>query len=92
MQAIESTLEIHVPGINKIATKRRINPWFDHAVHQLKSKEEQQRKNGSETKLKKTKKYSNVSIKHTRPTFKIKKGKYKGKSFRSKYKLYKGIL
>ena len=38
MQAVESTLEIHAPEVNKIPTKRRINPWFDHAAHQLKSK------------------------------------------------------
>ena len=38
MQAIESTLEMHAPEVDKIATKRRINPCFEHAVHQLKSK------------------------------------------------------
>ena len=71
MQAIESTLEIHAPEVNKIATKRRINPWFDCAAHQLKSKKRPAEKNGSETKLKKTKKNTNKSIIHTRPTFKI---------------------
>ena len=35
---MESTLEIHAPEVNKIATKRRINPLFDHEAHQLKSK------------------------------------------------------
>ena len=60
MQATESTLEIHAPEVNKIASKRRINPWFDHAALPTKIHEKSSReKNGSETKLKKTKKNTN---------------------------------
>ena len=72
MQAVESTQEIHVPEVNKIATKI-INPWFDHAAHQLKSKRRVAGKNSSETKLNQTMKNTNKSIRHTRPTFKITK-------------------
>ena len=38
MQAIESTPEINVPKVNKIAIKRRINPGFDHKSHHIKFK------------------------------------------------------
>ena len=34
VEAVESTLDIHAPEVNKIATRRR-NPWFDHKTHQL---------------------------------------------------------
>ena len=73
MQAIKPTLEIHAPEVSKIVTKRRLNPWFDHAAHQLKSKRRVEGKNASETKLNETKKNTNKSIRHTRPTFKITK-------------------
>ena len=55
IQSIESTLEIHAPKVNKITTKRRISPWLDHEAHQLKSKRRVAEKNGSETKLRQTK-------------------------------------
>ena len=66
-------MEIHAPEVKKVTTKRRINLWFDHAAYHLKPREEQKRKNGSERKLRKTKKNTNKSIRHTRPTFKITK-------------------
>ena len=49
MKVIESTLEIPAPEVKKIATK--INPWFDHAAHQLKSTRRAAEKNGLETNL-----------------------------------------
>ena len=73
LHANESTLEFHAPEVNKIATKRRINPWFDYAAHPLKSKRRAAEKNSPETKLKQTKKNTNKSTKHTKPTFKITK-------------------
>ena len=76
MQAVESTQEIYVPEVNKIATKR-INPWCDHAAHQLKSNrraaEKKWLKIKTQKKKKKPKKGTHKSIRHTRPICKIMK-------------------
>ena len=93
METIESTLEIHTPGVNKIASKRRTNPWFDHAAHQFNiQKKSSREKMTQKQNPRKQRKIPTNQLGIQDPSLKKQKETHKGKTLRFKYKQYKGIL